>query len=144
MINRSMAVMTSIIGGLVIVFPVGCGDEHKGDVQRKAPPSLSGTWDASYDMTMDGILSKEAVLPIDLVHQAGGLNGKANEGAPANEKSSLFEGGVTEGTPESIVLRQIKGAYIATMVGKVESERKIVGTWTDNEGHSGDFEMTKR
>jgi hypothetical protein len=104
-----------------------------------------GVWVLRYDDKVDGELKAKPSsevrwrLSVRNDRVAGSLDG-IKPGDPSDHRMS---GEVAAGKPPVVSLRQDgpKG-LVCFYAGKLVAPDRVVGTWYDNRGGSGDFEMT--
>lgn len=126
------------IAALILVAPAQADDASKPLLPAEA------VWAMRYDARLDGEVTGK---PADAVRWAftvrndrvaGGLAG-LRAGDPTDHR---IAGEVVPGTPPIVMLRQDgpKG-LVCYYTGKRVEEGRVVGTWFDNRGKAGDFEM---
>jgi hypothetical protein len=102
-------------------------------------------WDLMRDFTSDGKLQDAQSTPVQLKGKGSQLSGHfVDKKALGEDNDSTFTGeAVTR--EKSLILRQehkVKdGTYVAIHVGHLVGENHYRGTWYDNAGGSGDFEL---
>jgi hypothetical protein len=134
--NRLHAIATSV---LLFVLP---GAARTEDPKPLLP--AEAVWSMRYDDKLDGEVTGK---PADAVRWmftvrndriAGSLAG-LKAGDPSDHR---IAGEVVAGKPAIVMLRQDgPRGLVCYYTGKRVDEGKIVGTWFDNRGKSGDFEM---
>ncbi len=130
---------------LLALATVGCVASPSGWADpTTAHLPAEAVWVMRYDSELDG---KVTGKPADAVRWAfavrndrvsGGLAG-SKEGDPADHRIS---GEVAAGKPPIVSLRQDgPGGLVCYYTGRRVEAARVVGTWFDNRGKSGDFEM---
>ncbi len=105
----------------------------------------AGIWVMHYDAKLDGEVTGK---PADAVRWAFIVRNERISGSLAGLKAGdpsdhRIAGEIATGKPPIIMLRQDgPGGLVCYYTGKHIEEGKIIGTWFDNRGKSGDFEMT--
>lgn len=104
---------------------------------------LSGRWEFSFDRNLNGQVVP-TTPPYELILVAldeGSLVGRFV--FPAEDRSKFRGELSTTSQGTLLVLRQVhENGYQAVHVGKVESDSRVAGVFTDVGGH-GDFRMKK-
>jgi hypothetical protein len=160
MTTRGIAVGAMLLGGvLAIVVPVYF---HQTTTAQPppAPPAeplplpaeplpalpVEAVWRVRYDVVLDGEIRGDAgLLNLRLT-----IHNKRVHGVPAaTHKDDLWadhrvSGELTDGSVQVLFLRQdgpknYTGYYTARRV----NEGRFLGTWIDNQGSSGDFDMVQ-
>ena len=118
-------------------------------VQDKAPrlPEAS-KWDLTRDYKIDGKLEDNQNIqqtPLTLLVQGNQLSGHyLDRKAGGENNNSTFSGEIVTREKSLLILRQEgkkDGTYVVIHTGHQIGENHYRGTWHDNSGQSGDFEL---
>ena len=135
--------MNRLLFGLSILAVVGLLTACADDAPKPLLPA-DGIWVMRYDDKLDGEVTgklADAIRWAFVVRNdrvSGGLAG-LKAGDPTDHRVA---GEVVAGTPPIVLLRQDgpKG-LVCYYTGQRKMEGRVVGTWYDNRGKAGDFEM---
>ena len=123
---------------LVVVAPTLADDPPKALLPAEA------VWVMRYDAKLDGEVTGK---PTDAVRwqftvRNERVAGNLADRKPGDPADHRIAGEVAPGSPPIVMLRQDgpKG-LVCYYTGKRVDEGRVVGTWFDNRGKSGDFEL---
>jgi hypothetical protein len=125
---------------LSVIPTIGGAD----DIPKPALPSDS-VWVMNYDDKLDGELKPK---PGSEVRWRIAVRNERIFANLADKKQNdpddhRISGEVVTGKPHIVSLRQDgPGGLVAFYTGRLVANNKMIGTWYDNRGGSGDFEMT--
>lgn len=111
-----------------------------------APASFpaSAVWKCEFDRELDGTLNADQSLELLLESANRRLTGRQRTQRDAeNADRSLFAGEIIAGSPPLVTLRQDDpSGYTAVYTGRLAEGGRIVGSYADNRGTSGDWSLT--
>ena len=102
-------------------------------------------WSMRYDSKLDGEVTGN---PADAVRWAltvrnDRISGSLADMKPGDPKDHRVAGEIVTGKPPILLLRQDgPNGLVCYYTGRRVEEGKVIGTWFDNRGSAGDFEMT--
>jgi len=123
---------------LVVIVPALADDAPK------APLPAEAVWVMRYDAKLDGEVTGK---PADAVRWRFAVRndrvaGNLADHKPGDPADHRIAGEVALGSPPIVMLRQDgPRGLVCYYTGKRVDEGRVVGTWFDNRGKSGDFEL---
>lgn len=100
---------------------------------------LDGEWVWRLDSKLDGRLAPSETHEVSLRLEGSKLIGTSGR--------NIYSGEIVDGDTTLVVFQEIRKGYVGVMTGvlaSVDGNWRIVGTWYDTKGNTGDFEMVKK
>ena len=133
--------MRLVVAAALPIFAVGV-------LAQDAPKPLlvaEQTWVMHYDMKLDGKLdaASHGKVRWQIVVRNNRVSGMLADAKERGPNDHRLAGEIVAGKPPILFMRQDgpKG-LVCFYSGKRVAEDKVAGTWFDNRGNSGDFELT--
>jgi hypothetical protein len=136
--TTDMATLKSLcIVVLLFAGNAGFGDEPPGLL----PPDAN--WIMHYDSKLDGKLDGHGEVRWKIAVRNNRMSGRLADAKEHEPSGHHLAGEIAAGRPPIVFLRQDgpKG-LVCYYSGRRSAENQIAGTWFDNRGNSGDFELT--
>lgn len=127
------------ISAMVLVCTVALGDEPP-----KPLLAQDGIWIMRYDSKLDGRLDDKShgELRWKIAVRNNRISGGLAEAKEKDPSDHRLAGEIAAGKPPIVFMRQDgpKG-LVCYYSGKLVAENRVAGTWFDNRGNSGDFNL---
>ena len=137
--THSLTVRIIATSAMLLVCSVALGDEPPKPLLAPA-----GIWIMRYDSKLDGKLDDNShgevrwKIAVRNNRISGGL-AEAKEKDPSDHR---LAGEIAVGKPPIAFMRQDgPRGLVCYYSGKLVAENRVAGTWFDNRGNSGDFEL---
>lgn len=135
--------MTRIAMFALLTVPLLPDPAQSEEPATVIPPRT--TWNLKLDRTLDGRLDSTDSHLLSLQSANDQLVGTYQDKGPtATGNHSVLTGRFIPGSPPLVSLRQDDAlGYTALYTGRLVSEDRIVGSYVDNRGSSGDWSLTR-
>ena len=150
--------------GVILIFAcvlVGLADEPRtgsGLIATKTDLALhsvdtlvpaTATWSARWDHTLDGAVVSNSPWELQLDVRNDSITGHVSKDPDGHSSGSIFSGQLIRHKPQApranaavLVLREDHAdGYFVISTARMVSAKRFLGTWVDNAGQIGDFEI---
>jgi len=127
----------------IAILPLVVSAVHAGEPAKPLLPPHA-VWVMRYDGKLDGMVTGKAEDGVrwSLTLRNDRISGSIDGKRAGDPKDHRIAGEIAPGKPPILMLRQDgPGGLVCYYTGRVGEDGKVVGTWFDNRGSAGDFEM---